>query len=1110
MGKKNRRRKGISRRDFLGGVVGGSVATLAMGDFAEGFVEPKGKTKEAQKVRFSRSHVPILRKGDVVIVGGSFAAIAAAAEFARGGRKVVLVESRTYLGREMTATLRPWINLGRLARKKDLPGPITACLDAEGADVVGGDIAFKPDTVKRALEDMLLNKGVELIYASQPVGVLVEDGTIYGVVIGNKSGRQAVVGKVVIDATETAVVARIAGAEFEPVKSDMFSFKRTLELDGVGGLGRKNLSVPESIGIAKNKVEFYRGKGPVYVECPMDLHRVFALGEKLDFTRLMAEEIEARQRSARLVSYLANNIGAFRNAHWAAGSHELHGRHTTRLAGPEPKWASDYDGADIKFTDKNLRGVNVAMSSFAGPVRYLWCLQEAARLKSSEMELFEEPVSAAILGEAFGKALASQWDKIISVVSKKSEGATADLESDGKVKEQESPQRGRTYEQAFVGPMEVPVLRTCDVLVVGGGTSGAISAITSAYEGMRTVLLELNPGLGGTGTLGGVDSYWFGRRVGFNRRVKQLVDTEHKAVNYKEDKAWPTWNIEAKMYALLKETGQAGVEVFFNSVTIGTVVDGNRVRGVVAASKFGVFAVLAKVIIDATGDGDVAAFAGAEYTYGSAHDHVVMWYSLAQFVRPGRTQNNFTSMVDVSNIEDYTRAVIVGRRRGENLYDHGIYIASRETRHIKGGVVLTLTDELRRRQWPDVVNIHYSNCDLKGKTASDWFRMGLIPPNMEVEIPYRALLPEGLEGILVAGKAISAKHDALPAIRMQADLENLGGVVALAAAQAIREGVPPRQINLAKLQKRLVDKEVLPKEILERKAEEQPYSDAELRVLVKSIKADKPLYAYSIMEMGEVFRDKIPIVELCGGGDCARAVPILAEVLSGADEKLRVRLAQALAKCGSAAGAAALAAEIDRHLSGESLPARTSKVLYTQLPPDQGAMPDVVYLIYSLGMTRDRGTLAVLDKVAGLLAPTEEDFRDRLKGTFYYVDALCYGAELLGDALAIPILQKLHSYAPLRNLVMTDEFNPGFMHERRAMLEIAIGRALARCGSADGFAILISYLDDNRALLAEGAHSGLASISGQDYGKDAEQWRSWLAQAKDSLKPCPLGERLDG
>ena len=73
---------------------------------------------------------------------------------------------------------------------------------------------------------------------------------------------------------------------------------------------------------------------------------------------------------------------------------------------------------------------------------------------------------------------------------------------------------------------------------------------------------------------------------------------------------------------------------------------------------------MAKVVIDATGDGDVAAFAGADYVLGSNRDHVPMWANLAQFVNPGRNQNHFTSTADVTNIEDYTRYVMVGRRRG--------------------------------------------------------------------------------------------------------------------------------------------------------------------------------------------------------------------------------------------------------------------------------------------------------------------------------------------------------------------------------------------------------------------------------------------------------------
>jgi len=1107
MEKESKQANYISRRDFLQGIVGGSVATVLVTGCAAGGIRDERPEKLETRIHFHSCKLPILRRGDVVIAGGSFAAVAAALEFARAGKQVILAEHRTYLGREITANLRPWVNLGKLASKDLTPKPIAACLKTMGVEATTGDIPLKMDSVKLSLEDLLLNEGVELVYASQPTAVLLEDDAVVGLIIGNKSGRQVITGEIVIDATETATVARVAGAEFEAATSEIFHFNRTLEFDGAEPLYKESLSVPKDMGIAGNKVILhhgYRGEKHIYVECPMDLQ-----DGNMGMVGLMQREIEARHRSMRLASQLIKNIPQFKNAYLAATSYELHGRHTTRLAKPQPKWALNFDSVPLSITNKNLKNIQLSTSSFATPVRHLWCLQEAGRLAPWQMELFGEPVSASLAGSAFAKSLIAQWDRVCSTQSSgkstHNSVCSKQLDSAIEIKQPLSPQRGRWYERRFVVASDVPIIRTCDVLVVGGGTSGATAAITSAREGMSTVLLELNPGLGGTGTLGGVDSYWFGRRVGFSARVKQLVEDVHKSINYQGRK----WNIEAKMHALLKEAERVSVEVFFNAVTIGTVVEGNRVRGVVVATKFGVFAVLAKVVIDATGDGDVAAFAGAKYVYGSARDHVVMWYSLAQFAKPGRNQNNFTSMVDVSNIEDYTRAILVGRRRGPDCHDHGVYIASRETRHIQGSIVLTLTDELRQKRWPDVVNIHYSNCDLKGKTASDWFRMGLIPPNLEIEIPYRALLPQGLENILVAGKAISAKHDALPAIRMQADLENLGGVVALAAAQAVREEVAPQRINIAKLQKRLVKMGILPEEVCNRRIEEKYYDERELKALVESLDAKKPLYSYSDMEMGEVFRGKIPIVEICTTSHHS-AIPILEEAFSLAKSKRRVLLAQALAMFESPAGVMALIAEIERHLANGILPQRTSRVLYTQLPPDQGAMPDVVYLIYSLGMTRDERSLTVWDKVAELLSPVEKDFRDPYKGTFYYVDAVCYGAELLGYRKAISILNKIHAHACLRNQTVQNLLQPDFILERQAMLELAIGRALARCGSADGISVLISYLDDNRAILAEGAHTGLVSVTGRDYGKDAHTWHRWLAKTKDSFKPCPLPEWLDG
>ncbi|WP_222853561.1 FAD-dependent oxidoreductase [Fodinicola acaciae] len=115
---------------------------------------------------------------------------------------------------------------------------------------------------------------------------------------------------------------------------------------------------------------------------------------------------------------------------------------------------------------------------------------------------------------------------------------------------------------------------------------------------------------------------------------------------------------------------------------IGSLAQKNRVEGAVFATPHGPVAVRATTVVDATGDGDIAAFAGAEYDHAAGP----MWFSLAQFAGPGRTRNNFGRAVDTSDVEDVTRAVVAGRRRGTDLHDHGFYVASRQSRHVRGDV----------------------------------------------------------------------------------------------------------------------------------------------------------------------------------------------------------------------------------------------------------------------------------------------------------------------------------------------------------------------------------------------------------------------------------------
>ncbi|MCX7044839.1 MAG: FAD-dependent oxidoreductase [Candidatus Sumerlaeota bacterium] len=1082
---------GISRRSFITSTgamaVAGALGSGALPKLnAESAPAPPDVTdaSKTKSISLPRLSLPILGSAEVVIVGGSFAGIYAALEFAKAGHSVILIEPRTYLGREMTSTLQPWAFVDR--------PPITL------------------EEVKVRSEDLLLKAGVEIIYGSYPIGLCMKGNSLEGLIIGAKSGRQVIRCRMIVDTTETAEVMRLAGMQFDPLSDNGRLCSFVIEFDHVLGWKGNQLEIPSIPGIDKFRAIFHQGaRGPEHVFIEFRMRDGVA---EYTVTECARREIEVRKHIMAWAEAITSKVPEFKGATVAAISPEIKAPFASRLKCETPDWAKG-----LPSLNRHLAYVEINMANLAGPVKGLWCLPESAQLpfnlRWGDPNPIDGPLWKEELGKFFASVALSNWNAVIAEAPPKSSARSGASDrsdqsdtSDGlRLKEPNVPQIGRRNERYTVPADDIPVLREVDVLVVGGGTSGATAAAVSAREGMKTLLLEMNPALGGTGTLGGVDKYWFGRRVGFSTRVAKRVKEVQDSIHH-TDKGG-RWNIEAKMHALLLETQDAGAEVWFNTIVTGAIVEGGNVRGVMAATRFGPCVILAKVVLDATGDGDVAAFAGADCVYGSRMDHFTMWYSLAQFTSPGRNSNNFTSSVVVSDVRDYTRAILAGRRRGKTCHDHGIYVAPRESRHIHADIILTLTDQLRQRRWPDVVNIHYSNHDIKGKSSSQWVESGLIPPNNEVEIPYRALLPKELENILVAGKAFSATHDALPAIRMQSDLENLGGVVALAAAQAVKEGKSPRQIEIAQLQRRLVKEGLLPETVLTRELKPRRYSDAQLKELVAAMIAAKPLTSYQDMKMGDVFRDLIPFVEVCTAG--AQAVPILEEALKTAPSDGRIVIAQALAMLGSQAGVPVLIEKIESQLAGGKVPARKPGARYAGLPPDQGAMPEVCYWLYSLGLARDRRSLSAWRRVADLLDPKEGDFKKAEESPYHYVDSICFGAERLGDPGAIPILEKLHSHPALRDLMAKKGFQADYVIERRAMCELAIGKAMARCGSAKGYAMLIAYLDDNRAQLAELAHSNLALISGKDFGKDAAAWTAWLDKSKGALPACPLKQDLD-
>lgn len=1037
--------------------------------------------------------LPVLHECDTLVIGGTLAGIALAIKLVEAGKEVVVIEPRTYLGAELTATLRPWIDV---TSEAELPTLIKQCLlrdeksvgDTSAIDHVRfaqhpGYTALHPDKLKCGLEELLMNREIPFVYATLPTEILLDDGEVSGVIVANKSGRQIIRVRNIVDTTETAISASLLGCPLQKHRrATLARYDRSLEFFSANGeFEDGETEVPHELNLFSNRVNVrygYRGRNHVYVQYGMELD--------YDNSIEMSHRREERARMAgmELAAYLTEHVSSFKKSVLSAASYELSGPFSLVTERNHLNQRSDFERLAVGHPS-------------------VICLYKDLYHDGNEEVL--HPVHALRLGEQVAKwmiqhplkASANGW------ISNSNSVHSVITENDLEISAASAFQDMWDKEVEIARSTAIPVGRKAQVLVVGGGTSGACASITAAREGMSTVLLELNPGLGGTGTFGGVDSYWFGRRVGYAARIEQWVKEVQQSIHYKGHK----WNIEAKMHALLLEASKAGTDLMFNCITWGAVRKGNQVCGAAVATRWGPQIILADTVIDATGGGDVAAFAGAEYVYGSQKDHTVMWYSLAQYTTPAKLQNNFTSMVNVASILDYTRAIVTGRRRGTDCHDHGIYIATRESRHIVGDVVMQLTDQLLHRRWPDVVNVHFSNHDVKGISGADWVNIGLIPPNLEIEIPYRMLLPKGLEGILVVGKALSATHDALPAIRMQSDLENLGGVAALAAAEAISSGKRPRYIDLGKLQGRLIQEGLISSDSLHRSLEKVEFSDQELECLVDSIETDAPLYEYSNMRMNEVYDRPIPFVEICSLG--TKVVPYLEKALLKAEGRKKIVLAQALSMLGSTSGVSVLVEDIMKQLSGNELPVRTSDIMYVQLPPDHGAMPDVTYEIYSLAAARDERSIEVWERVAELLQPTEADFKDTWKGIYYYIDAVCQGAERLGSRQAIPLLLKLHQVPFLNGQECKEGIQPDYFLERRSMLELAIGRALARSGSPEGYEILIRYISDVRSLLSLQALGELRRLTNEDYGPDSHNWQAWLAQHKHAIQPLPLSLTLD-
>lgn len=381
---------------------------------------------------------------------------------------------------------------------------------------------------------------------------------------------------------------------------------------------------------------------------------------------------------------------------------------------------------------------------------------------------------------------------------------------------------------------ELSVLHQTDVLVVGGGTAGVTAALAAKRTGADVTLVERYGHLGGLWT-GGLVLVVIGHIVKGGKQVCQGIGEEMLVRLDKLDRGIvnrrpgvnPTVDAEALKYVMVDMLAEANIKTFLHCWGVDAILEGNAVRGAVCESKSGRQAILAKTVIDATGDGDVYAAAGATFQRCT--------YSLGLVSRIGELDKvdkakadpnkkprglgsvtplagvNWVNMTgpeaDGLDVAELSRLEMNHRRQiwktvqgiratpgyeRVSLLETAPQLGVRITRLLQGVQAVTYADIQAGTRYPEVVAVGGS---WSGERA-EW------------QIPYGALVPKsGVENVLAAGRCIAADLRAADAIRVIPICWITGHAAGVAAAVAVQDNCPVRAVDVPKLQKILKEQQ---------------------------------------------------------------------------------------------------------------------------------------------------------------------------------------------------------------------------------------------------------------------------------------------------------------
>ncbi|MBO9515834.1 MAG: FAD-dependent oxidoreductase [Variovorax sp.] len=429
----------------------------------------------------------------------------------------------------------------------------------------------------------------------------------------------------------------------------------------------------------------------------------------------------------------------------------------------------------------------------------------------------------------------------------------------------------------------LPVFGEWDVVVVGGGPAGIAASVSAARHGARTLLVERYGFLGGMGTTGGVTNFagLYGKRDGeMTQLVHGVADDLLARIDALGGLNKPQDGMQGRIRVRSYDTSvykcaadqlllDAGVHLLFHALAAAVVMDGERIAALVVETKSGRQAIRANAFVDASGDADVAAFAGVPFAVGDGHGsglfpstmfrigHVDAGRALAavgefkaindfmakarerdpgayRFPREGAIlrpqidprewRANVTQIrnargdamngVDAQELSDgevegrrqiaeyfrFLKAEVPGFEQSA-IVEIAPQVGIRETRRIEGLYALTGEDILSSARFQDSIGINAWPMELHAAGRIEW---GFPRDERRTynHLPWRMIVPRGVDNLLVAGRCASMTHEGQSAARASGGCFVMGQAAGTAAASL--GGGRFAAVDVPALQRRLV------------------------------------------------------------------------------------------------------------------------------------------------------------------------------------------------------------------------------------------------------------------------------------------------------------------